>query len=137
VVRHAIASVFSNGIWFTSQMLIFKVMYSMMTGQQGRKLQFMAAAFYTTFTVVGALVGHYFSLRTEKGKSAVGASKKYAQITIEEWDTVKSSLTQRFIEEHVPMTNDAEYAKKNYVAGVWPTPPIPSSYEGGNSVRCT
>jgi hypothetical protein len=88
VVRHAIASVFSNGIWFTSQMYIFTAMYAMLVGKHGVKLQVFTALFYTSFTVIGALVGHYISLRTEKGKAAVGASKKYAQIAVDDWKRI-------------------------------------------------
>lgn len=86
--RHAFASVFSNGIWFASQMVIFQKMFSLMTGNGGWKLGVFTAAFYTIFTMTGSLLAHYHALRSEKGKSAVGANKKYAQITLEDWNLV-------------------------------------------------
>ena len=43
------------------------------------------------FTLLGSLVAHYWSLKNEKGKAAVGANKKYAQIPVEEWEQVKAA----------------------------------------------
>jgi hypothetical protein len=88
IARHAFASVFSNGIWFASQMVIFQKMFSLMTGNGGWKLGVFTAAFYTAFTMTGSLLAHYHALRSEKGKAAVGANKKYAQIAIEDWNLV-------------------------------------------------
>jgi hypothetical protein len=88
--RHVVASVASNGIWFTSQFIIFSKMYDLMTGKHGVVVAIATGLFYTGFTVLGALIGHHISLKTEKGKGAVGASKKYAQIPVEEWERIKT-----------------------------------------------
>jgi hypothetical protein len=90
IARHAFASVFSNGIWFASQMVIFQKLFKLMTGGYGWKLGVFTAAFYTVFTMIGSLLAHYHALRSEKGKAAVGANKKYAQITVEDWNLVIS-----------------------------------------------
>jgi hypothetical protein len=95
VVRHAIGMVFSNGIWFTSQMYIFTAMCAMLIGKLGHKIQIFRALFYTLVSVSGALVGHYMSLQTEKGKAAVGASKKYAQFTVEDWQRLNAFVSGR------------------------------------------
>jgi hypothetical protein len=86
--RHLIASVASNGIWFMSQMVIFKELFDFMTGKHGLLAAVGTAVFYTVFTAAGALIGHWWSLRSEKGNAAVGANKKYVQITTEEWKRV-------------------------------------------------
>jgi hypothetical protein len=96
IVRHAIASVFSNGIWFVSQIIIFTAMFQMMLGKYGLKMQVFTAVYYTVFTMIGSLTAHWFSLKTEKGKSAVGASKKYAQISVEDWATLKRHNDQMY-----------------------------------------
>jgi hypothetical protein len=92
IKRHMIASVFSNGVWFLSQMIIFQKMFKLMTGSYGWKMGLFTAMFYTVFTMAGSLAAHYTSLLTEKGKSAVGANKKYAQITTEEWESLKAKV---------------------------------------------
>jgi hypothetical protein len=104
IARHAFASVFSNGIWFASQMVIFQKLFKLMTGGYGWKLGVFTAAFYTVFTMTGSLLAHYHALRSEKGKAAVGANKKYAQISIEDWNLVfrwvenqKSSLVPKMV----------------------------------------
>ncbi len=89
LVRHMVASVFSNGVWFVSQIIIFSQLYAIMTGKYGIPKAIFTSIFYTAFTMLGSLLAHYWSLKSEKGKSAVGASKKYAQITSEEWVKVK------------------------------------------------
>ncbi len=88
--RHMIAGFFSNGVWFVSQILIFTQLFKIMTGQYGWPKAVGTSLYYTAFTLIGSLLAHYYSLVTEKGKSAVGASKKYVQITPEEWEHVKS-----------------------------------------------
>jgi hypothetical protein len=87
--RHVIAGIFSNGIWFVSQLIIFTAMFQMMVGKYGLKMQVFTAIYYTFWTLTGSVLAHVFSLKTEKGKAAVGANKKYAQITVEEWNAVK------------------------------------------------
>lgn len=87
--RHAIAALFSNGIWFAQFGFAVSAFMSILSGKYGWRMAIFAGLYYTIFTVTGSLLAHYYALRTEKGKAAVGASKKYAQITTEEWDKVK------------------------------------------------
>ena len=89
--RHLIAGIASNGVWFVSQIIIFSKMFAMMTGKYGLGMAIFTALYYTAFTLLGSLVAHYWSLKNEKGKSAVGASAKYAQIPIDEWQKVKAA----------------------------------------------
>jgi hypothetical protein len=90
--RHMVAGVFSNGVWFVSQILIFSQLFQIMTGKYGFTKAAGTALYYTIFTLLGSLLAHYWSLNHEKGKAAVGANKKYAQITTEQWDGVKALL---------------------------------------------
>jgi hypothetical protein len=92
--RHLIASIFSNGVWFISQLIIFNQMLAIMTGKYGTRMAIFTSAFYTVFTMVGSLTAHYYSLQNEKGKAAVGASKKYAQIPTEEWLKITNAVEQ-------------------------------------------
>jgi hypothetical protein len=55
----------------------------------------LAGLFYTACTVTGSVLAHYGALRTEKGKGSVGANKKYAQIPVEEWESVKRFLREK------------------------------------------
>lgn len=91
VKRHMWAGVASNGVWFLSQIIIFSKMFKMMTGQYGIPVAIGTGLYYMFFTLVGSLAAHYWSLKNEKGKAAVGASAKYAQIPIEEWNAVKAA----------------------------------------------
>lgn len=86
--RHVIAAVFSNGIWFASQFIIVSKFVDMLKGNLGLGMALATGLFYTLFTITGSVVSHYWALRTEKGKAAVGASNRYAQITQEEWQWV-------------------------------------------------
>ena len=92
LARHAIAGIFSNGVWFVSQIFIFNQMFSMMTGKYGLKMAIFTGFYYTALTLSGSILAHYYALKTEKGKSAVGANSKYAQITKEEWADVLNKL---------------------------------------------
>ena len=92
LTRHLVASIFSNGVWFVSQIYIFQRLFDLMTGKEGFWMGAGVAGFYTFFTVLGALTAHYWALRSEKGKGAVGANKKYAQITVAEWERVLAEL---------------------------------------------
>ena len=60
------------------------------SGQFGLARAIFAVLFYTVFTMAGSIYAHYRSLRKEKGATAVGASKRYAQIPVEEWEQVKA-----------------------------------------------
>jgi hypothetical protein len=90
--RHLIAGIASNGIWFISQIIIFSKMFKMMTGDYGVAAAIGTATYYTAFTLVGSLVAHYWSLKNEKGKAAVGASNKYVQISTDEWNEIKRKV---------------------------------------------
>ncbi len=87
--RHMQASVASNGIWFISQFILFNRMTAIMSGKEGVWAAIGAGVFYTLFTIIGALVGHKVSLLTERGSSAVGSSKRYAQITVSRQNGVR------------------------------------------------
>ena len=60
----------------------------MLKGSRGIWIGIGAGTFYTGMTMLGSAIGHKVCMATEKGKSAVGASEKYAQITKEDWDLV-------------------------------------------------
>jgi len=88
--RHAIAALQSNGVWFLQTIFVFTAFQNIMSGHYGVWLTTAAVIMYTLFTMLGSLYAHYRALKTEKGKSAVGANKRYAQIPTEEWDAVKN-----------------------------------------------
>lgn len=68
---HAVAAVFSNGVWFASQfLLIGMVAKPGMALPEALKL----GAIYITATVIGSVLMHWFSLTyLERGKRKVGA----------------------------------------------------------------
>lgn len=67
---HALASVFSNGVWFVSQFLLISMVVR--PGMPVRQIVLMALV-YIAGTVSGAALMHYVSLRfLEKGKRKVG-----------------------------------------------------------------
>lgn len=92
--RHLVAALQSNGVWFLQTIFVFTAFQNIMSGNYGWPLLVIAAAYYTLFTVLGSLYAHYRALKKEKGMSAVGASKKYAQIPVEEWERVRSLLAK-------------------------------------------
>ncbi len=71
---HAIASVFSNGVWFVSQLiLIDNVMAVLRNSAWDRAL--VIGLFYSTCTVTGSVSSHWISMRfIEKGKRRVGVT---------------------------------------------------------------
>jgi hypothetical protein len=87
--RHVIAAVGSNGVWILQLQIMLGPLMEYLNGKHGLLLQIAVGAYYTVFTVTGSVVAHYISLKTEKGKAAVGANTKYAQITTEEWKRVR------------------------------------------------
>jgi hypothetical protein len=93
--RHMIAAIFSNGIWFAGQLMAVSAFMNILSGKYGLKMAIFAGVFYTAFTLTGSLAAHYHALKTEKGNSAVGANKKYAQITVAEWNSIKEYYTSR------------------------------------------
>lgn len=68
---HAVAALFSNGIWFASQfILIGMVAKPGMSIQEATKL----GAVYIAATVVGSVAMHWLSVKfLERGKRKVGA----------------------------------------------------------------
>lgn len=92
LMRHAKASLMSNGIWIVSQVILLGPMFEYLNGKHGLGLQMLAEAVYTVSTMSGSLYAHYHALKTEKGKNAVGASKLYAQVPKAEWEHVKQVL---------------------------------------------
>ncbi len=97
ILRHLKASVFSNGIWIFSQIIMLGVMFDNLTGKHGLATQLTAAAVYTVACVSGSLFAHWLAMKTEKGKNAVGYNKKYAQIPVEEWEGLKASLSAAIV----------------------------------------
>ncbi len=90
--KHMIAAIFSNGIWFAGQLMVVSEFMKILSGKYGIGLAIGAGIFYTIFTLIGSLTAHYHALKTEKGKGAVGANKKYAQITVESYELIKQKL---------------------------------------------
>jgi hypothetical protein len=121
LIRHVKASIFSNGIWIFSQMLMLGPLFDYLTGKHGHALQIMAASVYTTFCVSGSIFAHWWALRTEKGKNAVGFNKKYAQIPVEEWVRIQAVLK----EQSQAVTRATQLAEQAYdvTVGMIPSPP--------------
>jgi hypothetical protein len=68
---HAIASVFSNGVWFASQ---FVLIGAIVSPNMNLNIALMMGAIYVASTVTGAILMHWLSINyLEKGKRKVGA----------------------------------------------------------------
>ena len=68
---HAIAAVFSNGIWFASQLILIGLVTT--AGRTAVEL-YQLGVIYVTATVIGSLLMHAISMRyLETGKRKVGA----------------------------------------------------------------
>lgn len=66
---HALASVFSNGIWVTIQFMLVKGIMD----AEGLGEKVFIGAFYTTFTVIGSVLAHHLLMKyVERGKLKVG-----------------------------------------------------------------
>ena len=89
LLRHFKASIFSNGIWIFSQIIMLGAMFDNLTGKHGHAIQIASAAVYTVACVSGSIFAHYLAMKTEKGKNAVGFNKKYAQIPVEDWEALR------------------------------------------------
>ena len=71
---HAVASIFSNGVWFASQIFVVGFIVDAFKSGNIPYLIFIAL-YYTVFTVIGSITMHYISMNyIEKGKRRVGAS---------------------------------------------------------------
>lgn len=86
---HAVAALQSNGVWFLQSLFVYSAFMNILTGKAGIVKAIGAALYYTVFTMAGSIYAHYVSLKKEKGATAVGANKKYAQISIDDWTIVK------------------------------------------------
>jgi hypothetical protein len=71
--RHIAASLLSNGVWITNQALILGTFLNDISGKNGRPVQLLTCALYGVFTMFGSVSAHWIGLRTEHGKSRVGA----------------------------------------------------------------
>jgi hypothetical protein len=90
LMRHLKASLFSNGIWIVSQMILLGPMFDYLTGKHGIPAQVLSGAVYTVACVGGSIFAHHLAMKTEKGKNAVGYSAKYAQIPVAAWEALKA-----------------------------------------------
>lgn len=88
--RHMIAALQSNGVWFVQTLFVFTAFKAIIEGRYGWGMALFAALYYTAFTMTGSIYAHYRALKKESGMSAVGASKKYAQVPILEWELLRA-----------------------------------------------
>jgi hypothetical protein len=88
--RHMVAALQSNGVWFIQTLFVFTAFKAIIEGRYGWRMALFAALYYTAFTMAGSIYAHHRALNKESGMSAVGASKKYAQIPTEEWASLKA-----------------------------------------------
>lgn len=89
---HALASVQSNSAWFLQSLFVYSAFMNILTGHAGIIKAIGAGLFYTAFTMSGSIYAHYVSLKKEKGATAVGANKKYAQIPVAEYEQLKADV---------------------------------------------
>ena len=69
---HAVASVFSNGVWFLSQVVVVSKITDALKGHN-TPLLVGTALFYTVFTVLGSIGAHHFLMtKVETGKRKIG-----------------------------------------------------------------
>lgn len=110
---HALAALQSNGVWFVQSLFVYSSFMSILTGGSGWPKALLMMLFYTALTMSGSIYAHYRSLKIEKGKTAVGANKKYAQITVEDWNIVKQFVdnTTAAVEETVANSRIPESIK--------------------------
>lgn len=70
---HAVAAVFSNGVWFAGQFIIFDQFTQARESGDMRYVAFLFA-FYTLFTVLGSVGAHHvLQTRVETGARRIGA----------------------------------------------------------------
>ena len=70
---HAIAAVFSNGIWFASQFILVDSVVGIIK-EANWKYAIFVGVFYTTFTIAGSLTSHIVLMKwVEKGSRKVGS----------------------------------------------------------------
>ena len=90
--RHVVAAIASNGVWMLQFQIMMGPLMEYLNGKHGLGAQFGVGAFYTAFTVTGSVLAHYWALKPEKGKSAVGASNRRAEIAPEDWEDMQALL---------------------------------------------
>jgi hypothetical protein len=91
------AAFVSNLVWFAAQVMVFDQMKDMLDNfSRGEKVveSVAFALFYTFTTMFGSWLAHWWAIRTEKGSAAVGSSKRYAQIPVEEWEKIRTYVDQ-------------------------------------------
>jgi hypothetical protein len=91
--RHIIAAVCSNGIWMLQFQILIGPMMDYLNGKHGWLMQIAVGVFYTVFTVAGSVAAHYWALKTERGKGAVGANTRFHQLTTEEWERLRQIIS--------------------------------------------
>jgi hypothetical protein len=70
---HAIAAVFSNGVWFVGQFMVYD-QFQAFKENGNITLMVLAGLFYTIMTVTSSVSMHHFLMKkVEKGKRKVGA----------------------------------------------------------------
>lgn len=89
---HALASIVSSAVWIIAQMFTLSVLAKAITGGLGLGPTIVAIVIYSLASMAGSVFAHWIALRTESGKTAVGSSKKYIQITAEEWRLFQKRL---------------------------------------------
>lgn len=131
LIRHFKASVFSNGIWIFSQIIMLGVMFDNLTGKHGHPIQIAAGAVYTISCVGGSIFAHWLAMKNETGKSAVGYNKKYAQIPVEDWDDMRRRVCQLPLPEELSRVKSLAESAYDMVLGTIPDSGICAKKVGG------
>ena len=92
IKAHVLAALQSNSAWFLQSLFVYSSFMSILTGHAGLWKAIGAGLFYTALTVTGSVYAHYWSLKKEAGKTAVGANNKYAQIPVAEYARLQTLL---------------------------------------------
>lgn len=74
LLYHSIAALFSNGVWFLSQLILVDKMVSILKSGDW-KLALVTGLFYTACTISGSVGMHYLAMhKIEQGNRKVGAN---------------------------------------------------------------
>lgn len=122
--RHLRAGFLSNFVWWVSTIIIYSRLNDYLHAKHGILKAVLTGLYYTAFTLTGSIVAHAQSLRSEKGKGAVGANVKFHQITIEEWANI-----QHVLADFERVTNIAEQAHACAVSAI-PTTAVATKIAG-------
>lgn len=133
---HALASIQSNGVWFIQSLFVYSAFMSILTGKSGWLKAIGAALYYTVFTMIGSLYAHYKSLQKEKGATAVGANKKYAQIPTEEYARLQAlaSHYEAYVKDEFASVKSLAENAYTCVLGTLPDSKISASKVAGQTV---